>query len=117
MYNLKSGVADDTDIARKIVYVGSAGAVAIQNSTVLIYGGSATALTLGTPTSAQNGTVITFVATTAQAHTVTAGTIGFNAGNAGADVATFGGAIGDGFTVVAYEGEWYVTSNINVTLA
>lgn len=93
------------------------GAVTITPSTVVITKAGVCALTLGTPTAAQNGTVIRFVSTTANAHTVTAATIGFNAGNAGADVATFGGAIGDGFAVLAYGGEWYIISNINVTLA
>jgi len=60
---------------------------------------------------------IVVVSTTAAAHTVTATTIGFNAGNAASDIGTFGGAIGDGFSFVAYQGEWYVLTNTNVTLA
>jgi hypothetical protein len=117
VYNLKSGVADDTDIVRKLVVASADGAITIQNSTVVITKGSAIALTLGTPTTAQNGTTITIVASTAHSHTVTAATIGFNAANAGGDVATFGGAIGDGITVLAYGGEWLVLTNVsdNVT--
>jgi hypothetical protein len=75
-------------------------------------------MTIAAPTATtHDGVTITVIAGTANAHTVTATTIGFNAGNAGADVGTFGGAIGDGLTFVAYQGEWYITSNINVTLA
>jgi len=117
MLNLKKNVAEDSDIVRTLVVAAANGAIAIQNSTVVITKGTAAAMTLGTPTTAQNGTVITIVSATAAAHTVTAGTIGFNAGNTGTDVGTFGGAIGDGMTVVAYAGEWLVTGNINVTLA
>lgn len=102
-------------IDETIYTASAAGAVNIENSTVVILGGSATALTLGTPTTAQNGTTIRFVAGTAQAHTVTAGTIGFNAADAAGDVATFGGAIGDHLEVMAYAGEWLVVGNLNVT--
>ena len=116
-YNLKRGVAEDSDLARTLVVASADGAITIQNSYVVITKGSAAALTLGTPTTAQNGTVITIVSATAAAHTVTAATIGFNAGDAAKDVGTFGGAIGDGMTVMAYGGEWLVLNNTNVTLA
>lgn len=85
---------------------------------VFITKGGVCAITLAAPTSPDdNGARITFIATTAHAHTVTADTIGFNAGNATADVATFGGAIGDGFECIAYNGEWYTTNVVNVTFA
>ncbi len=80
---------------------------------VMIGGGSATAITLSAPVS--EGVELTFVATTAQAHTVTSA-LGFNAGGSGKDVATFGGAIGDTFTVFSYNGYWYVKTSTNVTL-
>lgn len=83
---------------------------------VFITKGSAADLTLAAPDDVDdNGARITFIATTAHAHTVTAATIGFNAGNATADVATFGAAIGDGFECIAYNGEWYTTNIVNVT--
>lgn len=131
LYNMKSGVATLSDLsditatadevntlalANKIQVAAANGAIAIQDSVVVITKGTAAAMTLGTPTAAQNGTVITIVSATAAAHTVTAATIGFNAGNAASDVGTFGGAIGDGFSVVAYGGEWYTLTNTNVTL-
>jgi len=59
--------------------------------------------------------VITVVATTAHAHTIT-----FNAGkiNGGSlTTATFGGAIGDSITVVAIGTVWYAIENINVTIS
>lgn len=118
LYNLKAGVSTQADLvtAPDYVTVASAdGAVTIQTGTVLITKGTAAALTLGTPTTAQNGTTIRFIATTAAAHTVAAATIGFNTGDAAKDTGTFGGAIGDGFACVAYGGEWYTFSVTNVT--
>lgn len=120
LYNLKAGVALDTDVVaavRPVVVASANGAIAIAPSTVVITKASAANMTLGTPTTAQNGTIIRIVAATAAAHTVTAATIGFNAGDAAKDVATFGGAIGDNMTVMAYGGEWLVLNSVNVTLA
>ena len=119
LYNLKAGVSKDTDLVATLaapVAASANGAIAIAPSTVVITKGGVCALTLGAPTAAQNGTVITIVAATAHAHTVTAATIGFNAGDDAKDVGTFGGAIGDGMTVMAYGGEWLVLSSVNVTL-
>ena len=124
LYNLKSGVAtmddivapESSDISTTVQLLADDGAITIQNGTVILSKAGASAITLGIPTTAQNGTEIVIVSISAQAHTVTAATIGFNAGNAASDVATFGGAIADGFTVVAYGGEWYTTANTNVTL-
>jgi hypothetical protein len=96
------------------------GAITIPSAgrkTVIITKGSAAALTLGLPTTAQNGVEIAIVAATAFAHTVTRATEGFNDLGASGDVATFAAAKGNGFTVVAYEGDWFVTSNIGVTIA
>ena len=120
LYNLKKGVATQDDLltAPDYVTVASAdGAITIQTGTVVITKGTACALTLGTPTTAQNGTIIRIISATAAAHTVTATTIGFNAADAAGDVGTFAAAIGNNLTVVAYGGEWLVTSNTNVTFA
>lgn len=120
LYNMKAGVALSTDsvsVLHAPVVASANGAISIAPSTVVITKSTSCALTLGTPTAAQNGTVITIVSATAAAHTVTATTIGFNAGNAAKDVATFGGAIGDGLTALAYDGEWLILSSTNITLA
>lgn len=128
LHNLKRLVAVFTDIlgmlaadriAPNLQVASANGAITIPDGgrkQVVITKGTAAALTLGVPTTAQNGVVIEIVSTTAAAHTVVAATIGFNEGNAGADTATFGGAIGDGFTVVAYGGEWYILNAVNITL-
>jgi len=121
LYNLKKGASLSTDlvatpVVRPITAMGTNGAAAIAPEAMVVFTKAGVlAATLGTPTAAQNGTVMTFVAGTANAHTVTAATIGFNAGDDAKDVATFGGAIGDNFTVMAYGGEWLVLSATNVT--
>jgi hypothetical protein len=75
-------------------------------------------ITLTAPTATtDDGKAYIITATTAAAHVVLAGTVGFNAGGTVTDTATLGGAKGDGFTVFAYQGAWYLTSNINATLS
>ena len=94
------------------------GAIGIFTQTVYITKASAAALTLAAPTAGtHDGVTIDIISTTAQAHTVTATTIGFNAGDAASDVGTFATAIGNGLRIQAYQGEWYVLNNIGVTLA
>lgn len=124
LYNLKKGVAQVGDIqtiyADEIspnVQVASAnGAITIESGVVAITKGGVCALTLAAPSAAQNGTMITIVATTAHAHTVTNSSPGFNSAGASGDVATFGGAIGDSMVVVAYGEKWHTVSLRNVTL-
>ena len=95
------------------------GAVTLKSGTVYITKGSAAALTIADPTATtDDGKTLTVVATTAHAHTLSnAAGSGFNAGGASVDVGTFGGAKGDCITITAYQGDWYVTNSINVTLA
>lgn len=97
----------------------ASGAITIKSGVALLTkADGAVAATLAAPTpTTDDGKILYIVSTTAQAHTVTATTIGFNAGDAAKDVATLGGAIGDGLVVVAYQGEWYVLANTNATIA
>lgn len=114
---LHKGSTYESDVQANQVIASANATVTIQNSTVIITKGTACALTMTTPTTAQNGTRIRFISTTAAAHTVTHGTVGFNGGGSGKDVGTFGGAIGDGFECVAYGGVWVTTWITNVTFA
>jgi len=120
LLNLKSGDAQSNDVATVVQVASANGAITIPDrgrKLVVITKGTAAALTLAAPTATvHDGVEIVFVSITAAAHTVTATTIGFNAGDAASDVGTFGAAIGNGLACVAYQGEWYVTNNINVTL-
>lgn len=83
---------------------------------VIITKGSVCALTLAVPV--RNGARLTILATTAHAHTVTVSG-GIAGAGTGADVGTFGGAVGDGVSLISYNGAWYVDpgTNLNVTFA
>lgn len=89
------------------------------NKTFAITKAGVAAMTLANPTSTtHDGLRLTFVATTANAHTLSnAAGAGFNDGGAGSDIGTFGGAKGDNIVIEAYQGKWYVVSKVNVTLA
>lgn len=118
LMNLKTGIADVNDILPVVSVAAANGAITIENSTVIITKSSAAAvMTLAIPTTAQNGTRIEIVSATAQAHTITVTTAGFNDLGAAGDVATFGGAKGDGLTVVAYLGDWFILHRTNITLS
>jgi hypothetical protein len=92
------------------------GAIAIAPGVAKLTKGTAGAFTLAAPAAGDEGTVMIITSQTAAAHTVTL-TEGFNNGGSGADVATFGGAIGDNMVIVAVNAHWNVVSLRNVTLA
>lgn len=102
------------------VQVASAdGAVTIRNGIVAITKATAAALTLAAPTAGtDDGKILYIDSHTAAAHTLTI-TGGLRGAGAGADVGTFGGAIGDGIALYAYNGAWYPVpgTNTNVTFA
>jgi hypothetical protein len=95
------------------VYADSA-AVTLSSGIVQITKAGVAALTLAAPT--EDGRVLVFDSTTAQAHTLTI-TAGLRGVGAGGDVLTWGGAIGDGITLYSYNGAWYVWPGtaLNVT--
>lgn len=108
----------DVPQGAQLQVVGASGAVVIKPSTVLITKAGVAALTIADPTSGlHDGLEMTFISATAQAHTLdnSAGS-GFNAGGAGTDVGTFGGAKGDNIQIVAYGGKWLVKNKTNVNL-
>ena len=109
---------DNGGVKPAVVAYAANGAISIYSHTAVITKGTAAAMTLAAPTATtHDGVTITIVSDTAAAHTITATTIGFNKGDAASDVATFTAAIGNTLQVVAYQGEWLVTGNINATLA
>lgn len=93
------------------------GAIASAPGTIVITKGTPLgSSTLATPTvTDHDGYVITITSSTAQAHIVSCASGKIAGGSI--TTATFGGAIGDGITLVAYQGVWYPISNINVTLS
>lgn len=104
-----------------IAAVTADGAITIPsgNKTFAITKAGVAAMTLANPTATtHDGLRLTFVSTTAQAHTLSnAAGAGFNNGGGASDIGTFGGAIGDNIVIEAYQGVWYVVSKVNVTLA
>jgi hypothetical protein len=122
------GVTGLITSASNYLAVSADGAIAIPsgNRIYFITKGTAAAITLADPTTGapsaggHDGVVLTFVSTTAAAHTVSnaAGSGFFSSGGASKDVGTFGGAIGDGFACIAYLGKWYIDPRgvTNVTL-
>lgn len=102
--------------------VAASGAITIVAYNKIFYitkSASAAAMTIVDPTATtHDGIVYHFIATTAQAHTLdnSAGSGFFSSGGGTKDVATFGGAIGDRFSITAYQGKWYILDSLNITL-
>ena len=121
LLNLKIGTADNSDFKQVFDVASADGAITIPTrgrKHVFITKASAAALTLAAPTATtHDGVEIVIVSTTAAAHTVTVSTTGMNDLGTSAHVGTFGASKGNGLTLVAYQGDCYVTSNIGVTLA
>lgn len=119
-----NGVADSTIYGKTpVVAVTANGAISIPtyNTHYMITKAGVAAMTIADPTATtHDGLTLTFVATTANAHTLdnSAGSGFFSSGGATKDVATFGGAIGDGLTIIAYQGKWYIDPRgvTNITL-
>jgi hypothetical protein len=111
-YNVKQRIPYGPPVQNIIV----AGAINIANGVVFIGSAGALAVTLGDPPLDMDGCELVIQASTAQAHTVTY-TAGFNGGTTSNDVATFGGAVGDNLVLRAKAGLWLVQSKVNVTIA
>jgi hypothetical protein len=123
--SLSATTVTSTTVSGKspIVNISADGAIAVPTSDTVYFFTKAgvAAMTLVDPTATtHDGITLTFIATTAQANTISnaAGSGFFSSGGAGKDVATFGGAIGDGFAITAYQGKWYVDPRgvTNITL-
>jgi hypothetical protein len=104
-----------------VIAVSADGAITIPsvNTTYFCTKAGVAAMTIANPTATtHDGLRLTFIATTAQANTLSnAGGGGFNDGGTASDIGTFGGAKGDNIVIEAYQGKWYVVSKVNVTLA
>ncbi len=108
-------IGDGADPAA--AYAASGAITIAQGPAVITKSSAAGVMTLAAPTATtHDGMEMNIISSTAQAHTVTNTTPGFNNGGSASDVATFGGAIGDNMSIVAYQGVWYVQNLRNVTL-
>ena len=100
------------------------GAITIKSGIVVITKGSAAAITLAAPVAGaqsaggDDGKKLEIYSTTAFAHTVTFSN-GLAGAGASADVATFGTAAANRFSVFAYNGAWFLSGGaaVNVTFA
>lgn len=111
-------------IYTSVIVASGDGAIAVPQAqygpqnTVFVTKGTAAALTIAAPVAGDDdGKELTIISTTAAAHTVTNTSPGFNNGSTSKDVATFGAAIGNNMVIQAYNGIWYVISQVGVTLA
>lgn len=88
--------------------------------TVFVTTAGVDAMTLANPVAGppsaggNDGLELTVMATTAQAHTVTTAT---NKINGSKHIATFAAAVGNFITFVAFQGVWYVTASLGITLS
>jgi hypothetical protein len=102
---------------RQVRHISEHGALDIVDGIVAINRSGAANITLTDPAVGEEGISLTFTAQTTFAHTVSnAAGSGFNGAGAGADVATFSGAVGDTMVVVAINQKWHVVSLRGVTL-
>jgi hypothetical protein len=92
------------------------GAISIKAGKVMLIKAGVAAMTLAAPVAGtDDGKVLKFSTSTANAHTVT-----FPSGkiNGGANtVATWTAAIGNGMEIIAYQGVWYTISTKGVTIS
>ena len=101
--------------AEKLITADGAITVPTQDTRYTITKAGVAAMTLAAPT--VSGILVHIISGTANAHTLTNASPGFNNAGAGGDVGTFGGAIGDGIVLLSYNGIWLVVSKTNVTIA
>ena len=112
---INGGTSSAKDVVTDIT---ADGAITILRGTVTVSKSSAAALTIAAPTTAQSGTILTIISTTAFAHviTFTGGTL-INGTSAAKTTATLAAYAGAGLQVVAANQKWNLISNTNATLA
>ena len=100
------------------------GTIGIKNGKVMLAANSALTMTLPVPRigaynkDGDDGQEIVIISVSAYAHIIQSPTK-FTTGAAGVGTATLGGAVGDGITIVAYNGTWILKpgSSKNATFA
>ena len=110
-------ITGGTDASKSPVTLASAdGAITISPGVVAITKGSAAALTIAAPSTAQNGTIMTIISSTAFAHVVTfTGSTYVNGASSAFNTITFAAYAGSTVRVIAYDGKWYQSGYSNVT--
>jgi hypothetical protein len=108
--NINDGSANRLPVAWQ--NVSADGAISTDMASVILTYAGATAITLAAPDASMNGFTMHIVSTVAQAHVITA----TNLINGNNDTLTWGGAIGDSCTLMAYDSEWLTMQLTNVTV-
>lgn len=93
---------------------GAAGAIDKAPGVHELNTGAASAMTIANPTLAEEGMELDVVAATAHAYTLGGA---FNAGGGGADLLTFGGAVGDSARLIARNEKWLAVNLTGVTIS
>ena len=110
--NKNDGAAAFSPIPYQVISATSTAITLGRERVILTYAG-ATAITLAAPTNPDmNGFVMHIVSTVAQAHVITA----TNLINGDNDTLTWGSAIGNSCTLMAYNGEWLTMNLTGVTV-
>jgi hypothetical protein len=92
--------------------------ISIKNGVVTLNKGSAIAATIALPTATTDDfKILTITSLTAQAHTLAPTSGSFGNGGSNFVKATYGGAVGDGISLMAYQGQWYVIGQKGITLS
>jgi hypothetical protein len=92
--------------------------ISIKNGVATLNKGSAIAATLAKPTATTDDfKILTIASLTAQAHTLALTAGSFGNGGANFVKATYGGAIGDEITLMAFNAQWYVIGQVGITLS
>lgn len=94
----------------------ASGALTIAPGLSMLGCSGACAMTIASPTTAQNGIIMIIMASTAQAHTVTYATVGFNGNTTNTDVCTMGAGLADNLVIIARSTVWWTISTRNCTL-
>lgn len=110
-----AGIAAVSQIPQEVASADGA-ITSVAGGQVIITKAGVCALTLAAPYA--SGARLVILSTTANAHTVTVAS-GIGGAGDGANVGTFGGAAGDGVTLISYNGYWWVEpgTNLNVSFA
>jgi len=95
----------------------ASGALTISHGCHVVTKTSAAAMTLAAPTTAQNGTIVTVMSSTAYAHTITCPSAIIVNGTSAYTVGTCAAVIGCTIRLIAYGGKWYQSGISGVTLS
>ena len=119
--NLGGSFGAYVDTALALTEYTASGAITQTQGSVLLHGNSALAMTLAPPTAGtpanggNDGQKLDIFCDGTGAHTVT--TTAANQINGNKHIATFGGAVADKISLIAFNGVWYATGLTGVTLS